>query len=169
MANGTWQLLNSFGQPICHYEGFLACNISESSQVLSEPVENGQFATYNKVLQPITVNAQLVIGSDPGVGSRALLDLSYLRRTTQLVTLVMPSGRIYDRLALVEFGHSYSQSEGTRLLVVDLTLQEIRSASVDSKSVKWAPKDPSAGNPVDSGRKSLAATGLDMTLKEFAE
>ena len=164
--NSAWLLLDSRNQPVCEYEGILSVQVTESADVLSEPLENGQFASYNKVQSPNSINVQLVIGSNPATQKAALTTLTALKKGTDLAALYTPS-KIYPNLALVEISQSRSQSEGASLLVVDLTFQEIRSAFVGSQTVQWQPKDPGAGNEVDGGRKSLLATGADMTLKQF--
>lgn len=152
MAN-EWALLNDDSRPLCDYEGILSVNVTESAQVLAEPLENGQFASYNKVQAPNVVSVQLAIGSDPGRQTAALAALSAFKAGTRTAVLYTPA-KYFPRLALIEISQSRSQSEGASLLVVDLTFQEIRSATVEANEVKWAPKDASAAEPVDKGRAS---------------
>ena len=41
---GAWGLLGADDQKICDYEGILEVSNSSTSQVLTEPIENGQLA-----------------------------------------------------------------------------------------------------------------------------
>ena len=64
-----WAILNSKGLPICDYVGITACNVSQSATVLTEPLENGELAAFNKVQQPDAVRVSIGIDGDPSVQS----------------------------------------------------------------------------------------------------
>lgn len=164
MADKLWALLNSAGDPLCDYEGILSVSVTESSQVLSEPLENGKFASYNKVQAPNIVSVQLAIGSDPARQVTAMEVLADFKAGTETASLYTPAKR-YENLALTEIGQSRSQSDGATLLIVDLQFQEVRSALVATTEVQWSPKSASSADPVDKGRVSADSWALSLNKK----
>lgn len=89
----TWAILNAQDRPICEYVGITECSVGEQSQVLTEPLEGGQLAAYNKVQAPDAVTIALAISGDPSVQTAALADLKALKNGVgkdSLCTLVTP-------------------------------------------------------------------------------
>ena len=90
---------------------FLSADIRNESKVVSAPVEEGSFATYNKVATPLEVNVTLGIQGDDSTLQDALDTLTTLQAGTQLVSLVTPNAE-YPDLNLE--GFNYSRKPGKR-------------------------------------------------------
>lgn len=151
---GTWALLNSSNEPICDYEGILEVVKSVSSQVLTEPIEGGELAAYNKVQQPDAVRVTLSLGGDPATQSACLEQIKALKQGTgseYLCKLVTVSD-VTDSLALESFSQSHTAQQNATLLVVELLFVRIRSVSVSTQTVKWSPKKATSADQVNNGR-----------------
>ena len=161
----VWGLLGADDEKVCDYEGILEVTASAASQVLTEPIEDGQLAAFNKVQQPETVSVQLSLGSDPTVQQTAMSRLRALKAGTGsefLCKLVSPS-EVFENLALESIGQSRTTQAGATLLVVTLNFLQIRIVQVTSQRLQWTPKNPSAADPVNQGRVQPGPSTLRNT------
>lgn len=151
---GAWGLLGADDQKICDYEGILEVSNSSTSQVLTEPIENGQLAAFNKVQQPDNVRVVLSLGSDPTKQRASLTRLKQFKGGTGtdfLCKLISPS-EVSENLSLESIGQTRTSQSGATLLTVELTFVQIRVVQVVSQQFAWSPKNPTGDDPVNSGR-----------------
>lgn len=149
-----WLLLNSSSQAICDHDGIVDVSISEKSQVLTEPIENGQLAAFNKTQSPTAISVSIAIKGDGARQTASLAQLQSLKTATgdaALCSLITPSGD-FTRLALETIGYARSASQNASLLVVQLSFVTIRAIAATSGTVKWAPKSASSANESEKGR-----------------
>lgn len=157
-----WAILNSRDQPICQYVGIMTCNFAEASQVLTEPLEGGQLAAYNKVQAPDSVTLSLAISGDPAIQTQALNDLRALKMaigTGSLCKLVTPYF-VVENLALETISQARSVTQNATALVVELGFISIRTVQTGVSRVNWSPRNPTSSDAVNSGKvqpKTLAA------------
>ncbi len=151
---GNWALLGADNLPICDYDGIIEVNKASASQVLTEPVEGGELAAYNKVQLPDAVRVTLSLSDDPVTQAAALDRLKTLKKGTgsdylcKLVTL----SDVTDNLALENIGESHSVSQNANLLFVELSFIRIKSVKTSNATVKWSPKKATSSNQVNQGR-----------------
>lgn len=151
---GAWGLLGADDQKICDYEGILEVSNSSSSQILTEPLENGQLAAFNKVQQPENVRVLLSLGSDPTKQRESMTRLKQFKGGTGsgfLCKLISPS-EVSENLSLESIGQTRTSQSGATLLTVELTFVQIRVVQVTSQQLAWSPKNPTGADPVNSGR-----------------
>lgn len=151
---GNWALLGADGMRICDYEGILEVIRASSSQVITEPIEGGELAAFNKVQQPDAVRVTLSMGGDPAEQSAALERLKRLKKGTgsdYLCMLVSPAD-VVDSLALESIGQSHSAQNGATLLVVELSFIRIRAVQTTTAKVQWTPARATSAEPVNAGR-----------------
>lgn len=162
---GAWGLLGADDQKICDYEGILEVSNASSSQVLTEPLENGQLAAFNKVQQPENVRVLLSLGSDPTKQRASMTRLKQFKGGTGsgfLCKLISPS-EVSENLSLESIGQTRTSQSGATLLTVELTFVQIRVVQVTSQQLAWSPKNPTGADPVNSGRvQTEKATNLDF-------
>lgn len=150
----TWEILNASNRPICDYEGIVGCNVVEASQVLTEPLENGLLAAYNRVTAPDAVSITLAISGDPSVQAQALDDLRQLKRaigSNALCTLVTPY-LVINNLALETISQSRSSSINATLLLCELGFTSVRVVQTGTAKVEWSPRNPTSADGVNSGK-----------------
>ena len=162
----TWAILNSNGRPICEYIGITACSVAEVAQVLTEPLEGGQLAAYNKVQSPDAVSLSLAISGDVTKQTQALNDLKQLKMaigSSALCKLVTPYF-VIDNLALETVSQSRSVAQNATALVCELSFVTIRTVQTGEAKVEWSPKNPTSADEVNGGRvqtRTLAAKLAD--------
>ncbi|MDY3115986.1 MAG: hypothetical protein SOR95_08435 [Sutterella sp.] len=163
----SWALLNSQDELLCEYDGIVEATFSSSSQVLSEPIEGGELAAYNKTKSPDQVSVQLVVGPDQAKQLRVIADLSvYLNGvgTKYLCKLVSPNS-VVENLALESVGRTHSVKSGASLLLVDLDFRTVNVVNVTKGKVKqWKGKRATSSAPVDKGKQQSAAKKLANSL-----
>lgn len=158
----SWALLGSNDQPICEYEGILEITNSSSSQVLTEPIENGQLAAFNKVQQPDQVRIVLSLGADPTIQRSSLSKLQQLKSGTGqafLCKLISPCD-VSENLALESIGQTRTSQSGATLLTVELSFLQVRAVQVETQQIAWSPKNPTSSDPVNSGRVQTETSTL---------
>ena len=154
-----WLLLNSSSQAICDHDGIVDVSISEKSQVLTEPIENGQLAAFNKTQAPTAVTVSIAIKGDGARQTASLAQLQALKTATgdsALCSLITPSGD-FSRLALESIGYARSASQNASLLVVQLSFVTIRAVAATSGTIQWAPKSASSASESEKGRVQPSA------------
>lgn len=143
---------------------------SAESRVSDFPVEQGSFATYNKVEQPFVSKVTLSFQGSEAQRTRFLATLETARTTTQILDVVTPEVRYVD-VTLENYGYRRSNGQGATLLKVELSLKKIRQVAAafaqSSKSQVDKPRDVGA-SPTADGGKVQAATPSASTLKTVA-
>lgn len=150
----AWVLWNSNSQPICDHDGIIDVSISEKAQVLTEPIENGQLAAFNKVQSPTSISVSIAISGDMARQNASLAQLQSIKSATgdeSLCSLLTPSGD-YSNLALETIGYSRSSSENATMLVVSLSFITVRVATSQADSIAWTPKSASSADNKEKGR-----------------
>jgi len=157
----SWTLLTEDGADVLEFDSMLSVEVSSENQVAYEPVEKGSFASYNKASTPTQLRVSLA-RSGTGYDQQAMLNtLDSLCAGTDLVTLVTPAQE-YAGYNLEAYSCSRTDSGGAQLLVVDLSLVEIRQVETQAyASVSIKPAQ--AKNKSDA---STANTGKTQAKKE---
>lgn len=154
-ATQTWALLTEDGADVLAFDAMLSVDISAENQVAYEPVENGSFASYNKAASPTQLRVTLA-RSGTSYDQQAMLDtLERLCGGTDLVTLVTPAQE-YAGYNLESYTYSRKSDNGAQLLVVELSLVEIRQVETQATTTVTALKPAQVKNASDA---SIANTG----------
>lgn len=116
------------------------------------PIEDGGFATYDKVETPSEPVVTYAVGGSEGQ-RRAFLDaLDKAARSLALVQLVTPEIS-YPRMNIARYDYRRSDSAAATLITVEVWLQEVRSVAVGTFSNT---RDAAAAPVAEGG--SVAAT-----------
>ena len=155
-----WALLAEDGRSLMEFDAILSFEASAENRVSQEPVEKGSFATYNRAASPTRLNVRLA-RSGTGYDQQTMLDtLERLCNGTELVTLTTPAQE-YAGYALEGYRHSHSDTDGAQLLVVDLSLVEVRQVeTLAYTSVRIKPQQAKRASDV-----SVQDTGKGQTKK----
>ena len=143
---------------------------SKETRVSDFPLELGGFASYNKVEAPASPTVTLnLTGSENN--RRTFLDaIDKATKSTDLYSVVTPEVT-YINYSIERYNYSRRASKGATLLIVEITLKEIRQVSSQySQSNKGQvnqPKDVGATPQADNG-KVQAQTPDTSTLKAIA-
>lgn len=153
------------------------------TRISDYPVEQGAFASYNRVLTPFDIRMTMVcsgllldkargalgigaisgalgLGSSQPMQKSDFIDtLESMRETTNLFDIVTPD-RVYESLSLTHYDYRRETTNGATMLIVEAWFQEIRvtgSASYTSSN------SPSAATPVSNGSVQTFPYGSNPT------
>lgn len=156
-----WEIIKSNGLPICEHDGIFSVSVAQNSQILTEPIEGGELAAYNKVQAPDGVSITLILDTDTDTQAIALRDLLALKKATgsnSLCRLITPY-EIVENLALESISKTRSATENATLLLVELQFVQVLIVNTATRGATWAPKKASSANSTNRGKvqKSTAA------------
>ena len=111
-------------------DSVLELDVRADSGIMSHPIEEGAFAAYNRVQEPIPIRLMLAC-TGQGAMTRAnfLTTLESLREGTQLVTIATPDAA-YPNMALKSYGYRKTAERGAITLWAETTWLEGRSTGV---------------------------------------
>lgn len=144
---------------------------SKETRVSDFPLERGSFASYNKVEQPANPSVTLCLTGSEKNRRTFLEAIDKATKSTDLYSVVTPEVT-YVNYSVERYSYSRRSSKGATLLIVDISLREIRQVSAQytqsNKGQVDAPKDAGATPQVDNG-KVQAQTPKPSTLKSLAD
>lgn len=134
------------------------------SRIADYPMEQGAFASYNKVQEPFDIRMVMVcagmnyaqsaiasiglnIGRNAMQKSDFLTTLDYMRTTTDLFDVVTPD-RTYPSVNLVHYDYRRETSNGATMLLVEAWFREVR---VTGTATYTQSNSPSAADAVNVG------------------
>ena len=159
----TWGIVNQFGIPILLPDSVLGMNYDAGASISKYPVENGSFASYNKVNSPSMATVQMVKGKG-GVLERSLFlaQLEALLKSTLSFYIITPE-YVYMNYQIIGINHARSVQDGATMITVNVDLEEVLEAVTEYSTEEV--KAPSDSNPVDGGAKP--ATQRSSELREI--
>ena len=147
--------------------------MTAEGKVVSTPIEQGSFASYNKVANPTGIRATLAVEGELGNLQTVVDTLFKLKDGTELVNFVTPV-REYESYTVEKFSFQQAAEKGVNVLYVEITLSEIKEVEpqyTDTKApaitAKGA-KNPANTSTIDKGRaqtKTPSSTIYDNTGK----
>ncbi|AFU62309.1 hypothetical protein AVV48_gp60 [Acinetobacter phage phiAC-1] len=147
-----WGIFNEFGIPIILADSFVSMNHDAAASISKYPVEQGSFASYNKVNTPSMATVTLAKGgSDVNERQLFLAQLETLLKSTLFFYIITPE-YVYMRYQLIGINKSRTAQNGATMLTVNLDLEEVLEAKVDYDLEEV--KQPSDSNTVDGGAKT---------------
>lgn len=141
------------------------------SQVSEFPVEAGGFASYNKVQKPSEPVVTFSFEGSVKERKDFLAAIDKASKSTDLYSVVTPEAT-YINHNITGYGYPRESNHGANLIIVRLTLREIRQVASQytqaAASPIVAPKAPSAASLLDAGKIQAAIPGVS-TLKSLAD
>lgn len=131
-----WGIFGQNGIPLLLSDNVTAIKHQNTSKVSDAPVEQGSFASYNKVGDPYTVTVQMSKGSG-GVFARGafLALLEALAKNNDLFMVITPEA-VYPNCAITGYDYAREAGDGARLLKVNIHLAEVRQVEVKYTKTK---------------------------------
>lgn len=178
--SSQWGIFNSAGESLGNPDNFLnvigigstlstgGVDYSKETRVSDFPIERGSFASYNKVEMPATPKVTLCFGGSESDRRAFLEAVDAACKSTELYSVVTPEVTYID-YSLEKYDYQRRSNKGATMLMVEITLKEIRQVSstysVAAKQIE-APKDVGATPNVDGG-KVQPQTPNTSTLKSL--
>lgn len=152
-----------------------AIELTKDTKISDYPIERGSFASYNKVILPVTPIVTLALQGTVSDRTAFLNLLNAACESTDLYNVVTPEV-VYVGYSLERTNLVRRAERGATLIMVEVTLREIREVSAaytNAPTPIQAPQDPGATPAVSSGivqpiPQESALSGIKTSLvKEY--
>lgn len=120
-----WGIYDPNGKIITDYDSMVSMNYRNDSRVSDYPVENGTFASYNKVSDPFNIQIQLSCGGNLTRRAAFQADLLAAAKSLTLYTIVAEDGT-FNNCNLVSLDWGRSQQDGAHIIKAFCEFREIR-------------------------------------------
>ena len=135
----------------------LQIETESTSEVTSETVEQGGFASFYKTKQPKNISFDIAFNTDDE-RQQSILDTIYdIQCGYDLITAVTPT-KIYENLTITSVSYSRTSEDGMTMLVLKLQLQEIVQVNIKlgRSTATFTPKRPTSAPKKELGKKQAA-------------
>lgn len=143
-----WGIFNQNGIPLLLVDNVVSLKYENKSQISNAPLEQGSFASYNKVAEPFSTSVMMTKASGGVMERGAFLGLlEAFAQSTDLYMVITPEA-IYPNCNIVGYDYARQASDGARMIKVNVQLQEIRQVKVSYIKTQ----NPQSQAPQDVGR-----------------
>lgn len=159
-SSSQWGIFSN-GNPVVVADNVLSMEFKQEFRISNYPVEGGAFASYNKVQMPFEVRFRFSTGGNTSKRSAMLNSIGAVIGDINLYDVVTPDAT-YLNGNFTHQDYRRTAQEGAGLLSVDVSMQEVRSASLIVSSSGTGTSASGAGNgsgntTVESGSGGTAA------------
>jgi hypothetical protein len=158
---GRWTIYETGTQnEICYFDSFEKFAFLQKNGIVQYPIEQGSFATYNKLNNPANIGVVLtksgfsINQALDGLGAfskeKFIDDLSVYTNGTTKVDIVTPS-KTFLGYSIESMTYTNSVDEGADILLVTLEIKEIRELIATLDTIALAPKNANSYDTVDGG------------------
>lgn len=123
----VWGVFDAQGNQVLTPDTFLALEYTNSRRISNFPVEQGSFASYNKVNDPFSGTVRMAVGGTLSAREQFLQDLQVLSDSLDLYTLVTPEAS-YPNVNMERFDYRRETTNGAGVIVASCHFVEIRQA-----------------------------------------
>lgn len=116
------------GKVVLEVDGFIDFELQNSSQIANYRIEAGQFASYNKVDSPFSINIAMVKNGDTNELDKFLSDLDRISNDIELYDIVTPQ-HVYNSANMLQYSYKRNAQEGYNTLYVFCTFMQILSTA----------------------------------------
>lgn len=135
------------GSPVILADIVATLDFRQSWSIADYPVEQGSFASYDKVATPFTARLRMATGGSEDDRTAFLDSIDAIAGDTNLYDIVTPE-RVYPSVNVESFEYRRTASNGLGILSVDITVIEIRDTGEASFS---STNQPSGSDVKDGG------------------
>jgi hypothetical protein len=119
------------GSSVIEFDSFLAVEVRDSSRIATYPLEDGAFASFNKVENPFEIRVTITRGGSPANRTAFLDSILGLKKSFDLYEIVTPE-KTYLNVNLENFSFRRSSRSGKTLITAELFFKEIRLMAASS-------------------------------------
>lgn len=143
-----WGVFDQAGQPVALADSVVSFEYRNGSRISDYPLEQGAFASYNKVANPYDVRVRMVRGGSDDDRSVFIASLEAAAKTLDLYTILTPEKR-YLNANIENWDYRRERGNGGYLIIADLYIREVRETATAAFS---APKTPAAADSQSQGQ-----------------
>lgn len=130
----AWAIVNEDSVSIADFGSIISVEVQHGGEVVSEPIERGTFATYNKTEEPLTL---YVTAARDGASEelQAVLDaLRDVKASTALYRVITPEQE-YTSLSLESYDYKRVREEGANVLIIEMHWVEVKEVETNYATV----------------------------------
>lgn len=129
-----WAIVDRSNNVALEAKSMISYNINDDSNVVSSSIEQGSFASYNKIDNPLQISVTLAFEGLPDEINENLAALKRLKKSTQLVGLQTDTDYI-DNLNISSYSYSRSSDSGAYEIALRLVeILEVRNTVAQVKN-----------------------------------
>lgn len=113
----------------------IACDVRNDSSVVSAPVEQGSFASYNKVDSPLEVTLSVALAGSESELQQIMHTLAELKTYPVLFAILTPDTAYFD-LTLATITYQRKREDGIGVTYADLAFLEVRQVEARYANVE---------------------------------
>ena len=167
MQSNLYMIADEGGSPIIGFKSLLKAEYKSNGTVVSEPIEQNSYATYNKTTEPREFYFEVALQAPNNDFSAAISKLEELKKGTEVFHFVTPFSE-FENLTLE--GYSITLETYTSMLVVELQCKEIIEVQQGYTKVEVNDATPiNAGNASNSDNADTVNTGMTGTRSPSSE
>lgn len=165
----AWAIVNEDGISIADFGSIISVEVQHGGEVVSEPIERGSFATYNKTQEPLTVYATAARDGTSEELQAVLDSLCDVKASTALYRVITPEQE-YTSLSLESYDYKRAREEGANVLIIEMRWVEVKEVETNYTTVvKLKPsqcKNKDNASKANTGKKQ--ATEVNEGKKSVA-
>jgi hypothetical protein len=143
------------GSPVVLADNVVSFDLRKQWAISDYPVEQGAFASYNKVFIPFDGRFKFTAGGSDAKCQALLTSIDAIAGDLNLYTIVTPIA-IYPSVNITHYDYSQTATNGVGLLSVDVWTEEVRETGAQAMSNTAS---PTAASQVNGGTvQPVAAT-----------
>lgn len=133
----------------------LSFDFTREAKVSDFPIEQGQFASYNKVQNPASPVVTLALSGSEGDRTNFLNAIDAACISTELYSVVTPEVK-YINYSIERYTYTRRADRGVTLLVVEISLKEVRLVSATFTELQVMP----ITNPQNASATTITNNGM---------
>lgn len=159
---GEWTLTDSDGNNVVEFTSFISLDAKIEHNVVSSAIEEGSFATYNKVAKPLQIRITLAVeGNDDEIGT-AIDKLYNLSNSTKLLSISSPDVE-YNNLNIESVSYIRKTDDGLGVIFFEIKLVEVQEVKAEYTNVKVGGRKD--GGKVQPKKETSFAAGAGDKLR----
>jgi hypothetical protein len=143
-----WGVFDAAHQPVAVADSVISFEYRNGSRISDYPLEQGAFASYNKVANPYDAKVRMVCSGSEAKRTVFINALEAASKSIALYTVVTPEVT-YLNANIESWDYRRESSNGAHVIIADLHIREIRETATAAFS---APKSPSAADTQSQGQ-----------------
>ena len=145
-----WGIFDSYGNQAVFPDSFFGVEVVVPNMLCDAPIEQGSFATYNKVKAPNRITVRMVSGGTLYNRQSFLATIDQMSHDTNLYSILTPE-KSWTNMNLVAYDFRREAVHGANMLMVNCAFEEVRII----QSVTY-----SSLVPPDAQTNSTTSTGM---------
>jgi hypothetical protein len=151
------------GLPVIVPQSIVSLDFKQDWTILSYPVEQGGFQSYNKVQTPFEARVRMTSGAAEAERIDLLTTVAEIAGSLDLYDVVTPEF-VYQSANIHHYDYQRTANAGAGMIVIDLWLTEVVVVSTTSFSNV---QNPSSADPVSGGQVQPQTPPLSFPLSHL--